>query len=76
MPQLPQQARQGYIMPGLASHVYKKNQYIFVAYFYSLNAIIVRPMENQTDECMVATFKDIIDYLSMQPSAIFECHGQ
>ena len=42
---------------------YKNNQYIFVAYFYSLNAIIVRPMENRTDECMVATFKDIIDYL-------------
>ena len=40
---------------------YKNNQYVFVAYFYSLNAIIVRPMPNRTDASMVATFKDIIE---------------
>jgi len=42
---------------------YKNNQYVFVAYFYSLNAIIVRPMPNRTDNAMVATFKDIIGHL-------------
>jgi len=42
---------------------YKNNQYVFVAYFYSLNAIIVRPMPNRTDNAMVATFKDIIEHL-------------
>ena len=42
---------------------YKNNQYVFVAYFYSLNAIIVRPMPNHTDALMVATFKDIIEEL-------------
>ena len=40
---------------------YKNNQYVFVAYFYSLNAIIVWPMPNRTDASMVATFKDIIE---------------
>ena len=42
---------------------YKNNQYVFVAYFYSLNAIIVWPMPNRADNAMVATFKDIIEHL-------------
>ena len=42
---------------------YKNNQYVFVARFYSINAIIVRPMPSRTDEAMVATFKEIIEEL-------------
>ena len=42
---------------------YKNNQYVFVAYFYSINAIIVRPMPSRTDDAMVATFKEIIEEL-------------
>ena len=42
---------------------YKNNQYVFVAYFYSINAIIVRTMPSHTDEAMVATFKEIIKEL-------------
>ena len=37
--------------------------YIFVAYVYSINAILIRPMKSRSDECMVATFKDVYQYL-------------
>jgi hypothetical protein len=42
---------------------YKNNQYVFVAYFYSINAIIVRPMPSRTYEAMLATFKEISEEL-------------
>ena len=42
---------------------YKNNQYVFVAYFYSINDILVRAMPNRADASMVATFKDIIGHL-------------
>ena len=34
-----------------------------MAYFYSINAILVQAMPNRTDASMVATFKDIIGHL-------------
>jgi hypothetical protein len=39
--------------------------YLFVCYVYSANAIIMRPMQNRSDECMVKTFKDVYDFLTM-----------
>ena len=38
---------------------YSGMNYIFVAYVYSINAILIRPMQSRSDECMVATFKDV-----------------
>jgi len=43
--------------------------YIFVAYIYTINAIIIRPMKSRNDECMVATFKDIYEYLQSKKLA-------
>jgi len=37
--------------------------YTFVAYVYSINAILMQPMQRQTDECMFATFKDVYEML-------------
>ena len=42
------------------------NQYIFVAYIYKINAILLRPMKNRSDESMVAVFKDIYEYLQLR----------
>ena len=38
-------------------------QYIFVCYAYQPNIILVRPMKSRTDECMVAAYKEIYEYL-------------
>ena len=35
-------------------------QYVFVAYIYDLNAILVRVMPSKNDGAMIATFKDIL----------------
>ena len=34
-------------------------QYIFIAYIYYENVILMRPIKNRTDACMVAVFKEI-----------------
>ena len=38
-------------------------QYIFIAYIYDENVILVQPMKNRTDACMFSVFKDIYEYL-------------
>ena len=38
-------------------------QYIFVAYAYKINAILMRGMKSRSDACMVEVFKDIYEYL-------------
>ena len=38
-------------------------QYIFIAYIYDENVILMQPMKNRTDACMVSVFKDIYEYL-------------
>ena len=38
-------------------------KYIFIAYIYDENVILMRPMKNRTDACMVSVFKDIYEYL-------------
>ena len=42
---------------------FKGNQYIFVAYLYDHNTIIIRPMKSHKDEDMVTAFQDVIKYL-------------
>ena len=42
---------------------YWEMQYIFIAYIYDENVILMRPMKNRTDACMVSVFKDIYEYL-------------
>jgi hypothetical protein len=42
---------------------FRGNAYIFVAYAYSPNAIIVRAMKNRSDEEMLKTYKDVYAYL-------------
>ena len=44
-------------------HSFKNMQYIFVAYVYDLNAIIVRAMPSRTDASMVTAFKEVITAL-------------
>ena len=41
-------------------------QYIFIAYIYDENVILMRPMKNKTDACMIAVFKEIYEYLKEQ----------
>ena len=38
-------------------------QYIFIAYIYDEHVILMQPMKNRTDACMVSVFKDIYEYL-------------
>ena len=38
-------------------------QYIFIAYIYDENVILMQPMKNSKDACMVLVFKDIYEYL-------------
>ena len=40
--------------------LFKSMQYIFVAYLYDLNAIIVHAMPSRTDAAMVTTFNEVI----------------
>jgi metal-sulfur cluster biosynthetic enzyme len=42
---------------------FKSMQYIFVAYVYDLNAIIVRAMPSRTDASMVTAFREVITTL-------------
>jgi hypothetical protein len=42
---------------------FKKMQYIFVAYIYDLNAIIVRPMASRTDASFIAAFTEVFAIL-------------
>jgi hypothetical protein len=42
---------------------FKSMQYIFVAYVYDLNAIIVRAMPSRTDASMVTAFTEVITTL-------------
>ena len=42
---------------------FKGRQYIFVAYVYDLNAIIVRAMPSCTDAAMVTAFNEVISTL-------------
>ena len=43
---------------------YKGNKIIFVAYEYRSNAIIAKPIRSNSDESLVAAFKEIYEYLS------------
>ena len=42
---------------------FKGNNYIFVAYVYGPNAIIVRPIKNRSDASMVEAYQDVYKYL-------------
>ena len=42
---------------------YAGNNYIFVAYVYKINSILMRPMKSRSDESMVKAFTDIYAYL-------------
>ena len=58
-------------LPGRFSvQSYAENHYIFVAYVYKINAILMRPMTSRSDESMVKAFTDIYAYLktkNLQP---------
>jgi hypothetical protein len=43
--------------------LFKNMQYIFVAYVYDLNAIIVRAMPTCTNAAMITAFKEVIEVL-------------
>ena len=43
--------------------LYRGMKYIFVAYIYKCNSILMRPMKGRTDENMAAVFQDIYDCL-------------
>jgi hypothetical protein len=45
---------------------FKSMQYIFVAYVYDLNAIIVRAMPSRTDASMVTAFTEVITTLKTE----------
>ena len=42
---------------------FHNNAYIFVAYIYDINAILVRPMPTKTDAAMIAAFRSILEAL-------------
>ena len=42
---------------------YRGHQYIFLAYVYDVNAILVRPMKSRTATSIQSAFTDIYDYL-------------
>ena len=43
---------------------FRNMQYVFVAYIYNLNAILVRAIPSRTDGAMIAAFKDILATLN------------
>ena len=43
--------------------LFEGHLYVVVCYVYSANAIIIHPMKDRTDACMVQTFKEIYEYL-------------
>ena len=46
--------------------LYSGMNYIFVAYVYKINAILIRPMATRCDATMIDTFKDIYEYLKVR----------
>jgi hypothetical protein len=46
--------------------LFKNMQYIFVAYVYDLNAIIVRAMPTRTGAAMINAFKEVIEILRIR----------
>jgi hypothetical protein len=46
--------------------LFKNMQYIFVAYVYDLNAIIVRAMPTCTNAAMITAFKEVIEVLQIR----------
>eukprot|EP00956_Cyclotella_meneghiniana_P000517 scaffold565_cov22-Cyclotella_meneghiniana.AAC.2 len=44
--------------------LYKGNKLMFVAYEYRSNAIIAKPIRSNSDESLVAAFKEVYEYLS------------
>ena len=45
-----------------------QENYIFVAYIYKINAILIRAMKNRADGSMIEAFTDIYDYLQIRIS--------
>ena len=45
---------------------YSGMNYIFVAYVYKINAILVLPMATRCDTTMIDTFKEIYEYLKVR----------
>jgi hypothetical protein len=45
---------------------FKNMQYIFVAYVYDLNAIIVCAMPTRTNAAMITTFKEVVEVLRIR----------
>ena len=43
---------------------YSGMNYLFIAYIYTINAILIRPMKSRSDACMVDAFKDVYTYLT------------
>ena len=43
---------------------FRNMQYVFVAYIFNLNAILVRTMPSKTDGAMIAAFTDILANLN------------
>jgi hypothetical protein len=49
--------------PSFPDRSFKNMQYIFVAYVYDLNVIIVRAMPTRTNAAMITAFKEVIPVL-------------
>ena len=45
---------------------YRGHQYIFLAYVYDVNAILVRPMKSRTNTSIQSAFTDVYDYLKQR----------
>ncbi len=41
--------------------LFEVHLYIFVCYIYSANTIVMCPIKDRTDTCMVLTFKDVYE---------------
>ena len=44
---------------------YAGNQYIFIAYIYTINTIIMKPMKEMHDRDMIAVFREIYEELEI-----------
>ena len=42
------------------------NQYIFIAYIYTINTIIMKPMKGMNNKDMIAVFKEIYEELELR----------
>jgi hypothetical protein len=47
-------------------HSFQNIKYIFVAYIYDINAVIVRPMPNRNEQSFITAFTDIFTVLKAQ----------